>query len=333
MAVNPLQVYGESRQARENPRGYALSKAYDSSIARSDSYTPTGKTNIANAVRGFLGTGDFVGAVLGFGSNALSITGTKTNEDGTITKTTYATPFSIAGAFANPIGFGVSTAYGMEMSRSTNFTATGHTNVANSILGGLAFGPIGALLGGLANLIGGLFGRRSSKAIDPTKLSTTNTFSSPTYTGFGSDTYAQSIGLSTPTSSFSSYTGLGTTRTSGSNGGTGTSIGGSRSTSSLSGGQSGQGLGYGASNTGYSGYGTKGYTGFGSNAYGATLGSKTTTSKTTSKSGSGRSGSSGSGTSIGSGSSGSRGGTSIGGGSSRGGTGIGGSSGGSGNNR
>lgn len=304
MAINPLQTYAEARSARENPRGYSLSKLYGSSIAKSDSYTPTGKTNLANAFRGFLGTGDFVGALVGLASNTLSITGTKKNEDGTVTKTTYATPFSIAGAVANPIGFGVSTAYGMEMSKSTNFTATGHTNVANTLLGGLAFGPIGAIVGAIANLLGGLFGgKKSNKStpVDTTKLSSTNTFSSPTYTGFGSNAYAESIGIDT--SSFSSYTGLNNSNSYKSSNNSGNGLGGGRSTSSLSGGASGQGLGYGANNTGYSGYGSKGYTGFGSNAWGsANLGGSSIGSGSNKGSGnnkgSGGSGSSGSGKST-----------------------------------
>jgi hypothetical protein len=330
LAVNPLQSYAEARQARENPRGYSLSKLYGSSIAKSDSYTPTGKTNLANAVRGFLGTGDFVGAVLGFGSNALSITGKKTNPDGTITKTTYATPFSLAGAYANPIGFGVSTLYGAEMSRSTNFTATGHTNIANTLLGGLAFGPIGAIVGAIANLLGGLFGRKSSKSenIDTTKLSATNTFSSPTYMGFGSNAYAESIGIDT--SSFSSYTGLNNNGSYKSYSSGGNGLGGGRSTSSLSGGASGQGLGYGASNTGYSGYGAKGYSGFGSDSWGnSNIGNSTSSNKGsggTSSSNSGKSANNRSNTQPSYGNNGeskgrtgnnSGGGTSIGGGSGR----------------
>lgn len=263
MAVNPIQAYNESRQAKQNPVGYGIQKAYQSSMSNTDTYSPTGKTNLANSVRGYLSTGDFVGALVGLGANALSITGTKTNQDGSITKTTYATPFSMAAAYTNPIGFGLSTAYGAEMSKSTNYTATGHTNIANSILGVLSFGPIGAIVGALANLIGGLFGdRKSSNNTDTSIATAKNQFGSDTYTGFGSDKWGSK--------NITGYTGL----SSGSNGRSSSGYGSISNTS----GSTGQGLGYGSSYSGYSGYGSSGYTGFGSNSYGSTIGSNSNSS-------------------------------------------------------
>ncbi len=248
---NPIDLFLSASYATKNPMGYTTNKIYGSDIAKSSEYSPTGKTNLANAIKGFLMTGDFVGAIIGFGSNSLSVTGTNKNSDGSTTRTTYATPFSVAGAYANPVGFAVGTAYNSEMARSTNKTSTGHTNIANSVLGGLAFGGVGAVVGGLANLLGGLFG---SKKTDTSKTNITTptvktdinfspenkTFGSVGYTGFGSDAYAQSSGISPGKYGSIGYTGFGSDS---------------------------YGKNLSSQNTTNPTYGDKNYTGFGSTSY------------------------------------------------------------------
>ena len=234
MAINPISTYSQAKQIQQNPIGFGLNEAYNSNVAKTTNYSPTGKTNIANSMRGYLSTGDFVGAVIGFATNVLSVTGEKKNSDGSITKTTYATPFSMAEAVANPSGFLATTLYGSEMARSNSRTATGKTNIANSALGGLVFGPIGALFGGLANFVGGLFGGNKNST-SSTKVSSSNTFGSSTYSGFGSDAYGRSNNLGATLGTVSKNNGVNI--------------------------------------AGYSGYGSVGYTGFGSDAYATNLSS------------------------------------------------------------
>lgn len=278
---NPIESFLSANQAKQNPVGFGISEVYKSDVVRSSTPTPTGNTNLANAVKGSLMTGDIIGALIGLGSNALSITGNKTDSKGNVIgKTTYATPFSVMGAIANPTGFGVNTLYGAEMSRSTNKTATGHTNIANSVLGGLAFGPVGAIVGGLANWIGGLFGggksskgkqsqqtTMQSKSSDLNFSPQTSVFGAKGYSGFGSKSYGLTHGL-VSSDRFGSigYTGFGSA---------GYDIG-----------LSGQTNGYGE--TGYSGYSdssggissgydggsfsSEGYGGFGSDSYAGSSG-------------------------------------------------------------